>query len=52
MTDLSERQKQLLTAIVELYVKTGEPISSDAIEKYHTLGVSPATIRNEMVRLT
>lgn len=52
MTDLSERQKQLLTAIVELYVKTGDPVSSESIEKYHTLGVSPATIRNEMVRLT
>lgn len=52
MTELSERQKQLLIAIIELYVKTGEPVSSEAIEKYHTLGVSPATIRNEMVRLT
>ncbi len=52
MAELSERQKQLLIAIIELYVKTGEPISSEAIEKHHTLGVSPATIRNEMVRLT
>lgn len=52
MTDLSERQRQLLKAIIELYVKTGEPIASDAIEKNYSLGVSPATIRNEMVRLT
>lgn len=52
MSDLSERQKQLLKAIIELYVKTGEPIASDNIEKNYTLGVSPATIRNEMVRLT
>lgn len=52
MTDLSERQKQLLKAIIEIYVKTGEPVASDAIEKNYDLGVSPATIRNEMVRLT
>lgn len=50
--DLTDRQKQLLKAIIELYVKSGEPISSDAIEKNCSLGVSPATIRNEMVRLT
>lgn len=52
MIDLSERQRQLLKAIIELYVKSGEPISSDLIEKSYDLGVSPATIRNEMVRLT
>lgn len=52
MAELSERQKQLLIAIIEIYVKTGEPVSSEAIEKFHNLGVSPATIRNEMVRLT
>lgn len=52
MTDLSERQKQLLKAVIELYVKTGEPVASELIEKNYDLGVSPATIRNEMVRLT
>lgn len=52
MTDLSERQRQLLKAIIELYVKTGEPVSSELIEKKYNLGVSPATIRNEMVKLT
>lgn len=50
--DLSERQKQLLKSIIELYVKTGEPISSELIEKNYHIGVSPATIRNEMVKLT
>lgn len=50
--DLSERQQQLLKSIIELYVKTGEPISSELIEKNYHLGVSPATIRNEMVKLT
>ena len=50
--DLTERQKDLLKAIIELYVKSGEPIGSEAVEKNYSLGVSPATIRNEMVRLT
>lgn len=50
--ELTERQKELLKAIVELYVKTGEPVGSENIEKHYNLGVSPATIRNEMVRLT
>ncbi|MDO8570043.1 MAG: hypothetical protein Q7R97_00470 [Candidatus Daviesbacteria bacterium] len=52
MSDLSERQKQLLKVIIELYVKTGDPVSSDLIEKNSSIGVSPATLRNEMVRLT
>ncbi len=52
MTDLTVRQKDLLKAIVEMYVKNGEPIGSEIIEKEHHLGVSPATIRTEMVKLT
>lgn len=50
--DLTERQKELLKAIVELHVKSGESIASEKIEKEYSLGVSPATIRNEMVTLT
>ncbi|KKT81587.1 hypothetical protein A2617_04680 [Candidatus Daviesbacteria bacterium RIFOXYD1_FULL_41_10] len=52
MSDLTERQKLLLKAIIELYVKGGEPVSSDLVEKSCDLGVSPATIRNDMVKLT
>lgn len=52
MVDLSDRQQQLLKTIIELYVKTGEPIASEIIDKNSNLGVSPATIRNEMVHLT
>lgn len=52
MADLGDRQRQLLKAIIELYVKTGEPVSSELIEKSYDLGISPATIRNEMVRLS
>lgn len=50
--NLSDRQKELLKAIVELHVKTGESVGSETIEKEFNLGVSPATIRNEMVKLT
>ena len=49
---LTDRQKDLLKAVVELYVKEGEPVGSENVEKAYNLGVSPATIRNEMVRLT
>jgi len=50
--DLSERQKNLLRSIIEKYIETGEAVGSETIEKQAALGVSPATIRNEMVRLT
>jgi len=50
--ELAERQKQLLRAIVEKYIETAEPVGSETIEKEAGLGVSPATIRNEMVKLT
>lgn len=50
--DLTDRQQDLLKAIVEVYVKSGEPVGSEHIDKEYNLGVSPATIRNEMVTLT
>jgi len=50
--DLTERQKNLLRSIIEKYIETAEAVGSETIEKEFSLGVSPATIRNEMVRLT
>src|SRR3972149_5581815 len=50
--DLTERQKQLLREIIESYIETGVPVGSETIEKESNMGVSPATIRNEMVKLT
>lgn len=50
--ELTERQKNLLRAVIEKYIETAEPIGSETIEKEANLGVSPATIRNEMVKLT
>lgn len=51
MIKLTERQTQILKAIVEEYIKTGESVGSSTVEKKYHLGVSPATIRNEMVDL-
>lgn len=52
MAELSERQQALLKAIVEEYIESAEPVGSEVIERKYNLGVSPATIRIEMVRLT
>lgn len=49
---LSERKKLILKAIVEDYVKSAEPVSSKALLERSSLGVSSATIRNEMSELT
>ena len=46
--DLSERKLQILQAIIGDFIKTGEPVGSRALSKKYNLGVSPATIRNEM----
>jgi heat-inducible transcriptional repressor len=45
---LDERKQKVLQAIVEDYVATAEPVGSRTISRKYNLGVSPATIRNEM----
>ncbi len=45
---LSERKLKILEAIVRGYVQTAEPVGSRTIEKKHNIGISSATIRNEM----
>lgn len=52
MTELNERQLQILKVIIEEYIETAEPVGSETLDKKYNLGVSPATIRNEMVKLT
>lgn len=49
--ELSERKKQILTAVVEDYVASCEPVGSKALLSRHQLGVSSATVRNEMYEL-
>lgn len=46
-----ERKLSVLRAIVEDYVSTSEPVGSKALVERHHLGVSPATIRNDMAAL-
>lgn len=48
---LTERQKLILSAIVDNYIKTAEPIGSRSISKQNEINYSPATIRNEMADL-
>ncbi len=51
MEDLTQRQTDVLKAIIREFTESGEPVGSDILEKKYKLGVSPATIRNEMVEL-
>jgi heat-inducible transcriptional repressor len=48
---LDERKLEVLRAIVEDYIATNEPVGSKALSERHRLGVSPATIRNDMAAL-
>lgn len=49
---LTARQTQILKVLIDEYIEMAEPVGSEALEKRYNLGVSPATIRNEMVALT
>lgn len=51
MEELTQRQIDVLRSIIQEYTETGDPVGSDILEKKFKLGVSPATIRNEMVEL-
>lgn len=53
MTDgLTARQTQILKALIDEYISTAQAVGSEPLDKKYNLGVSPATIRNEMVALT
>ena len=45
---IDDRKKLILKAIVDDYISTAEPVGSRTIEKKYNLGLSSATIRNEM----
>ncbi len=51
MHDLTQRQVQILKSLIEEYIETAEAVGSETLEKKHSVSASPATIRNEMVRL-
>jgi heat-inducible transcriptional repressor len=48
---LSDRQRMILTAIVDDYIRSAEPVGSRSISKRSGVSYSPATIRNEMADL-
>ncbi|MCW2786239.1 MAG: heat-inducible transcription repressor HrcA [Marmoricola sp.] len=48
---VEERKLAVLRAIVEDYVATQEPVGSKTLVERHRLGVSPATVRNDMAAL-
>jgi heat-inducible transcriptional repressor len=48
---LSARQIQILKLLIDEYIETAEPVGSESLDKKYNLGVSPATIRNEMASL-
>ncbi|HUW63348.1 MAG TPA: heat-inducible transcriptional repressor HrcA [Spirochaetia bacterium] len=48
---MDDRKQKVLLAIIQDYVATAEPVGSRTIARKYQLGVSPATIRNEMADL-
>lgn len=50
--ELSERKKKVLRSVVDLYIRTAEPVGSKAITELPDMRYSSATIRNEMAELT
>ena len=50
--ELTDRKKKVLRSIVDLYIRTAEPVGSKAIAELPDMNYSSATIRNEMAELT
>src|SRR5436853_978639 len=48
---IGDREKEILTAIVETFIATGEPVGSRTLARASREGLSPATIRNVMADL-
>jgi heat-inducible transcriptional repressor len=48
---IEDRKLEVLRAIIEDFISTNEPVGSKALADRHNLGVSPATIRNDMAAL-
>ena len=50
--ELTERKKKVLRSVVDLYIRTAEPVGSKALTELPDINYSSATIRNEMADLT
>src|SRR5437660_2984275 len=48
---IGDREREILTAIVETFISTGEPVGSRMLSRSSREGLSPATIRNVMADL-
>src|SRR5881392_4351164 len=48
---VGDREREILTAIVETFISTGEPVGSRMLSRSSREGLSPATIRNVMADL-
>ena len=51
MSSMDDRKLKILAAVIDEYVRTGEPVGSKAISKLDNIKVSAATIRNDMAAL-
>jgi heat-inducible transcriptional repressor len=51
MVDLDARKREILRVIIDNYILSAEPVGSEVISGRHRLGVSSATVRNEMAVL-
>ena len=50
--ELGERKLKVLSALIEAYINTGEPVGSKALQEALDRAVSSATIRNDMAELS
>jgi heat-inducible transcriptional repressor len=50
--NIGSREREILTAIVETFISTGEPVGSRTLARSNREGLSPATIRNVMADLS
>src|SRR5947209_11673999 len=49
--NIGDREREILTAIVETFISTGEPVGSCILARASREGLSPATVRNVMADL-
>jgi heat-inducible transcriptional repressor len=51
MGELDARKRDILKLIIDDFIATAEPVGSEAVSTRHRLGISSATVRNEMAAL-
>ena len=51
MSDLTQRQKRILSLIIHEHIRSAEPVGSRTLSRMEGFGLSPATLRNEMADL-